>query len=404
MELLVSETVVQPAREVTLPITGRLARLYLLESLGSVCGSLLTLGVFFYMHTRFDFHARQNFFLSAAQGLTYVFGALASNPLSHAVGRRKYLRSVNLLMAGIALLVAFAPRVELVVGLLVFYTAVMASQWPVMESLVSSGADAKALSRRISLYNLVWSATGAVTVAACGSIIAVYPKGIFFLASAAHVAMSMILLKREVDPESGHGQAEPEPELVKVRTLAMRLSRVALPATYAVTNSVGALMPSLAVIRALSPQLQTLAASVWMAARWVTFMVLGASSWWHTRPRAMLVAAIVLLAAFLGVTLIPSLAVMMVWQVALGAAMAMIYSASLYFGMVLSDGSTHQGGYHEALIGLGCILGPGAGAMAEVVRPGETWISVYSIAGVIWVSVMIASVVSIQKHRTIDQS
>ena len=51
--------------------------------------------------------------------------------------------------------------------------------------------------------------------------------------------------------------------------------------------------------------------------------------------------------------------------------MGMIYSASLYFGMVLSDGSTEHGGYHEALIGLGSILGPGTAALTQLVWRGD---------------------------------
>ena len=34
-------------------------------------------------------------------------------------------------------------------------------------------------------------------------------------------------------------------------------------------------------------------------------------------------------------------------------------------GMVLSDGSTEHGGYHEALIGLGSVLGPGMVLVVE---------------------------------------
>src|SRR5208282_4536220 len=101
------------------------------------------------------------------------------------------------------------------------------------------------------------------------------------------------------------------------------------------------------------------------------FGILGVATWWHTRPRAMLFAAIVLLASFLGITLIPSVIEMVLCQIALGAAIGLIYSASLYFGMVLSDGSTAQNAYHEALIGVGSILGPGCGALAGVLRPGD---------------------------------
>ncbi len=101
-----------------------------------------------------------------------------------------------------------------------------------------------------------------------------------------------------------------------------------------------------------------------MISRWFCFVALDVTTWWHAAA-ALLFAAIVLLLAFLAITLIPSTLSMVLWQIALGVAMGLIYSASLYFGMVLSDGSTAQNAYHEALIGLGSVLGPCSGAGAE---------------------------------------
>src|SRR5207237_1878025 len=128
--------------------------------------------------------------------------------------------------------------------------------------------------------------------------------------------------------------AEPEPELLASRTLAMWLSRIALPSTYVVVYSMMAMMPSLAVMQPLSTALRTLVSSLWMAARWITFVALGAATWWHTRPRLLLAATALMLVAFLGVTIPPSdllhtrayaidLASMLIWQLLLGAAMGL---------------------------------------------------------------------------------
>src|SRR4029078_3994466 len=96
-------------------------------------------------------------------------------------------------------------------------------------------------------------------------------------------------------------------------------------------------------------------------------------------------AACLLLAAFLAITFRPDwlprspdvaarpwLAWLIAGQGVLGLALGLIYSASLYFGMVLSEGSTEHGGYHEALIGLGTILGPGARAFAQWLPPRDS--------------------------------
>jgi hypothetical protein len=125
----------------------------------------------------------------------------------------------------------------------------------------------------------------------------------------------------------------------------------------------------------------------------------------------LLVAAAMMLVAFVGVTVRPTdvfggagavipyavdLASMVGWQVALGAVMGMIYSASLYFGMVLSEGSTEHGGYHEALIGLGSILGPGTAALTQLIWGGSVRAGVVAVCCVIGLSVVAAGIATVK--------
>src|SRR5205807_585236 len=123
--------------------------------------------------------------------------------------------------------------------------------------------------------------------------------------------------------------------------------------------------------------------------------------WWHTRPRVLLIAAVAMMVAFVGTTMQPSrlfptagfspsadLVSMLLWQAVLGLALGVIYSGSLYFGMVLSQGSTEHGGYHEALIGLGWAIGPGAGAITQWLHPNDTRWGVAAVGAVIAASVM----------------
>jgi MFS family permease len=383
-----------------LPARRFLFKIYTLEALGSVGANLLMFGIFFYMQKRFGWGASKNLPLSSAQGAVYVIGALAANPLSRWIDRQKLLRLIHVGMAAVALAGAWAATPAVIVVLLLVYTMLSAAQWPLLESLISIGANAPKLSRRISIYNLVWSGSGAITVAASGVVIARFPQGIFLTTAAAHLIAALALAK--IRPQSQHPSSahlHPEPELIPLRTMAKRLSRIALPATFAVIYALGAIMPTLAVIQSTTPAARTLLASVWMIARWFFFVFLGATIWWHTRPRALLIAAVILLAAFLGITLIPSVPSMILWQIALGVTMGLIYSASLYFGMVLSDGSTAQNSYHEALIGLGSILGPGCGALAGIFRPGDPHAPIIAVAAILWISVLAACAVSIQLRR-----
>ncbi len=119
-----------------------------------------------------------------------------------------------------------------------------------------------------------------------------------------------------------------------------------------------------------------------------------------------------MLVAFLAVTFRPSsicgagrfppafdLAWMIGWQAMLGMALGVIYSGSLYFGMVLSDGSTEHGGYHEALIGTGWVLGPAAGAAAGWARPGQVGTGVAAIGTLIGLSVLATTVATMIAGR-----
>lgn len=376
-----------------------LAKAYTIEGLASVGGNLLLYAIFFYMQKRFGWGAKSSLMLSAGQGFTYTLGALAANPLSSRIDRQKLLRILQIGLILIALAAAFTPNVALLVVLLLAYSGFSAAQWPLLESLISIGATPAEMSRRISTYNLVWSGVGAATVAGCGIIIANWPQGIFFTTIAFHIVALSLLLRIRPQPPHPHAQLRPNPELIPLRTLAKRLSRIALPSTFAVIYAMGAIMPTLPVIRAADTEIRTLLAGVWMIARWFCFLSLGTTIWWHTRPRALLVAAIVLLAAFLGITLIPSVLSMILWQIALGIAMGLIYSASLYFGMVLSDGSTAQNAYHEALIGIGAVLGPTCGAIAGTLYPGNLHASIIAVAGILWISVIGACVFSLQSRK-----
>jgi MFS family permease len=379
-----------------------LIRVFCLEALGSVGANLLQYGIFFYMHHHFGWGARQNLLLSCAQGSVYVIGALAATPLARKFDRQKLVRVVLIVLIASTVLAVYAPSPAEIVVLLLVYVIASAVQWPVIESLASVGADADQLSRRLSIYNLIWSGTGAVTVAFCGIIIARSENGIFWAAAAAHTLGLILLLRIRPQAQHAHAHIDPEPELIRSRQLAMRLSRIALPASFAVIYSLGAIMPTLPVIQQTHPELRTLVASIWMIARWLSFVLLGTMVWWHTRPRALLIAAIVLLITFLGITLVPELWYMIVCQIAMGLVMGLIYAASLYFGMVLSKGSTAQGAYHEALIGAGSVLGPGSGAIADLIHPHDSRSSIFAVGAILWLSVMAACVASLRKRDSAE--
>jgi MFS family permease len=399
--------------------TRRLISLHLIEALMSITGNLLGIGIFFFTTNQFHWTLRQNFELSTCMGAIYVCGALAAFPLSQRFGRRMPL-TVAYLTIGTFSLLAFILRTQpMVVCAILVYDFCSAVSWPIVESLVSSGtSDADVLSRRLAVYNIVWAAVGTGVLAVVGTIIEHMPRGVFGFSVAACVLSAIIAtfgkiepIKASVQPLHTGPTPPPEPNLERQRVVALWLSRICVPSMYIIINALAAMLPSLAVIKHLRPAMQTLVSSVWFLMRWVMFMILGVTAFWHTRPRLLLAAAMLLLISFIVITIRPGeifpigesekfdLTIMILGQIGCGLAMGLIYMASLYFGMVLSEGSTEEGGYHEALIGVGTTLGPAAGLLSQTLRPGDQHAAVISVGSLIGLSILFASGASLRFSR-----
>jgi hypothetical protein len=294
----------------------------------------------------------------------------------------------------------------------------MAASWPMLESLVSSAGDPSGLSRRLGCYNIVWASMGAIALAATGAIIQHAPAWVFFGAvGAGHLVAGILVLYRtrlmppindcNLDHTPAHDEPQPLPDeaVVRQHRLALWLSRIALPSTYVIVFSLAPALPSLHAIKQLSPTFATMVASIWFIARAAAFVITANTTFWHKRPWLMFLASITMLISFLGtiipgamtgIGLSPALLYMAIAQIGLGLSIGTIYAASLYFGMAVSEGSTEHGGYHEALIGLGQILGPTVGAVMQWIHPGALWPAVFGIAAVVSVTIVVEAVVGMR--------
>ena len=381
---------------------------YLIEGILSFAANLLFIGIFFYTKTVFHWTLVQNFLLAAGQGAVYIAASLASHGMSKRLSDRGLLIFSNCALAAVSLVGVLVSSQAILTGVIIAYVPLMALNWPVLEAASAAGADPHTLSRRIGMYNLIWAGTGALAVAVQGTLLKFDARMVFLVPFVIHVAIVIMIVvvkgyarrtQDKVAESTPPAHLDAEPELLRQRTLALWLSRIALPSTYVVIYSLSALMPLLPVMQKLDTTTQTAVGSVWMVSRWAVFWALGATLFWHTRPMLLLVAATLMGAAFIGVTAPGGLAGMIVAQIFLGAALGLIYTASLYFGMVLSEGSTEHAGYHEALIGLGQVLGPGAGALTQWRWRESLPASVIAVSSLIAVSVVAAGIAAVKARR-----
>ena len=399
--------------------------LYAAEAANSAAGTLLTVGVLFYMTHRFGWTARENFAVAVCQGALYVLGALSAKRMADRWKRIAALQTLYAIMPLLALSAGFCATTGRAVPtalIVAVETGMMGASWPLLESLVSAAGDPDRLSRRLGWYNIVWAVAGAIALALSGAIIQHLPPWAFFgIVAAVHLTAGvMITLRRflrgrlsvekiiapvaAVETES----RVDESSAGRIR-LALWLSRIALPSTYVVIFSLAPALPTLHAIERLSPTLATLQCSIWFAARAAAFIVLAKSSFWHRRPVLTLVASIVMLAGFLGTIISGSLTepgmgvgqgaallLMAIAQILLGLSLGMIYASSLYFGMAISKGSTEHGGYHEALIGFGQVLGPIVGVTAQLIRPNALWPVAAGISVVVTATIVTEAVAGLR--------
>ena len=344
---------------------------------------------------------------------------MSANFFAERFGKTRPVTVVYLIIAAAALVATVFTSPAIIVGVVLVFGFCTAISWPILEGLIATGTnDAHILSRRISIYNIVWAGVGTLIIAVNGTIIEKIPKGVFLFSAIVCIASALISTFGNIvppediaDPSHAPSNPPPEPKLARQRKIALWLSRICVPAMYIVIYALAAMMPSLPVLQNLRPAMQTLLSSIWFFVRWSTFLILGATVFWHTRPRLLLAAAALLLVSFVAIAIRPSdlfhiydaasldLASMIIGQIIFGAAIGLIYMASLYFGMVLSDGSTAHGGYHEALIGLGMMLGPAAGVMTQYFWPGDQRTAVEAVGALIGVSILLASVASLRFSR-----
>ena len=380
---------------------------YTIEVLTAISVNLLMNGISFYTTRRFGWNTSQNLLLMMTQGAAYATGALSAGVLSRHLPKTWLLLGVSAALSALILAMSFGNSPWVIIPILLICTFVSTLTWPLVESLITEGCDAVRMNRRITIYNMCWSGPSVVVIAAYGTILQYWPAGPMLIPLICHgiaLVAAIVLVKTHRAPSSAvvqqdHGDATIAAKLAHQRRTTLWLARLSLPASFVIANSLMGLFPKLAIASQIGLVWSTVLASLWMASRFFTFIVLGMTSWWHTRPRLLIGGGLLMLLAFLMIVLpaerLGLFADRPVWMIVtliaiaelvLGIVAGFVFSASLYFGMVLSDGSAEHGSYHEALIGTGMVIGPGLAAGAQAMSSSGS--SLPAIAAVSTLMVM----------------
>lgn len=328
---------------------------------------------YFFMRQQFGFGDKANLLLAALNGFVYVFAAWWGGRFAQRAGYFTALKLGFALMIGALLVGAQLESAPGQIVVMVVAVIGMCFTWPTLEALVSEGETPLGLQRMVGIYNVVWAATGAIAYFIGGALLDQLGLRSMFFVPATVFGIQLVLtlwLERRAEsvpsdpsmipPEPYAPRANPRP--IARTKMFLRLAWLANPFAYIAINTLVAVMPGVAQRLDLSTTQAGFFCSVWCFARLGAFWGLWFWPGWHYRFRWLVMSYLALLGTFALILTVPSLAVLVLAQLALGAAIGLIYYSSLFYSMDVGETKGEHGGIHEAAIGLGNFAGPAVGA------------------------------------------
>lgn len=321
----------------------------------STAGGVIAHGIYFLARAAWGFDDTDNLWMAVALFVPYVPAALLAGPVARRVGSRRTLQAANLVMivAGLGLAAGLPPWTAWLLAPL--YNGLAGMVWPIIEGYVAGGQHGPGLHRAVGRFNLTWSLTLAPAlwiVALAGDDLRIS----FGALVALHLLVAAAASRLPANPPPADHGAEPVAEHYPK---LLRSCRVLLPVSYVLLDALSPLLPGAWEKVGVAASWAALLSSLWMLARFATFVGLVRWSGWRGRPAALLVGAVLLVSGFavsLSAGTIPAL---LAGLLAFGAGQGTLYYQALYYGMAVGKSEVESGGTHEAVIGLGYLGGPG---------------------------------------------
>jgi predicted MFS family arabinose efflux permease len=367
------------------------AACYTIEGLNSFATVIYFNYLYFFFRDRFGFDNKHNLALAALIGLIYTFASWQAGKFAQRCGNFTALKiGFGVMAAGLAI----GSQLHSVAGAIAAACIVnvgMCFTWPVLEALVSEGANA---ARAVGIYNITWAVSNALAYFIGGVLIEKFGyRSIFYVPFVLIIVQfALVFLAEKIHGHHVASKAEnalplephrPSPERAR---MFQRMAWLANPFAYIAINTLIAVIPGIAHKFDLSPMLAGFVCSLWCFARVFTFVGLWQWTRWHYRFRWLALAFALLIGSFALILTVPSLAMLLVAQLFFGAAIGLIYYSSLFYSMDASDAKSEHGGIHEAAIGAGNCVGPLVGAAALQFLPqfqnsGAVAVSVLLLCG-----------------------
>lgn len=362
---------------------------YAFTFINSLGTGVITGALFFLANAAYGFSRGENFLLGVVQGVTYIAAAWSSGRVVAWLGKRGLSHRAILVcvMTALAVLCQVPLITKFVAAesakpapwpiwfLAAAYMPVTGLLWPLTEAYLSGGRSGAALRRALSWWNVIWSSAIPVSYVVMAPFIKERVGGATWAAEGiaamgvAHVLGAALLFKFEQTPAPHvHEEHEPHPEVYERLLVSFRWL---LPTSYLVQSALTAYLPEVMGAVGIAKENRTVAATAWLLPRVAMFAVFGFWGKWHGRWWPTVVGGASLIAGFAVCVAAPmvggtaGLVMLFCGLPVFGIGMGIIYSGAIYYALEVGKAEVDAGGTHEALIGVGYLVGPGCGFAAS---------------------------------------
>jgi hypothetical protein len=379
-----------------MPAPTSLAAVLAFSFLNSLGTGVVTSGIFYVTKQGYSFSDRANFLLGIVLGVTYIVGALGAGPALRAIKRATALSDRTLLTLLMLLLAAlcvvpwvtksFATEalpmgpiwpIWIMVGI---YSALTGVLWPMVESFLTGGRSPAQQRSALGVWNVVWSSALVLAYCAISPFLSEHAPQIIAVLGAMHIFAAICLVWFPSNAPAHVHASNDEPHTVPIAREKSLLAvfRVLLPLSYVLSSALSPYLAGLLKRLDVGKDWHTVIASVWLFSRVFAFGLLHVWRAWYGTLAAPVVGVVLVLLGFAACTIASqasgTLAVsIIVGGLALfGMGMGTIYTGAISYAMRVGNAEVDAGGTHEALIGVGYLLGPACGLIALMATPSPS--------------------------------
>lgn len=332
--------------------------------------SLLTNTSFYTSHLRLS-----NAFLGGLMAVTTAFFATLAIPFGRLSdrGERRWVLYLACLLIGVVSIGLPFCRSRL--HLLLIFPGVgigMALFWPAYEAWLAEREGEGELIHRVMLFNLFWSIGITLGPAAAGYLYRdANPFTPFYLAGIFSVLTGGTIFSNKPNPAiravaSEAETAEPVFPPPAVRTTYLHVARCANFASWFALGVLRRLAPKLILEMGLAAKVFGNLMLILGGVQTLTFIGLGGgySTRWHYRLAPLLIVQALAIISFIGIWQVQHATLWAFAFAAIGVSVAFTYFSSLYYGLDRHADKGNKSGWHEAILGVGILIGPFLGGIA----------------------------------------